>query len=173
MAKFKRFGTGESAPQVPPLRRLGGPVGGAQPRVPFILPPNQGPVYGTNATRLRANLHKLGKPAPVIDVSRYTNGFQQIAFNLANSNDVLAVSAPASSQIRTAILLRSSFSSAAGSYLWVSFGTQASDATAAFELPVGGQIWLDSEIPQDDIHIAASIGGVVAVVGVLNYLLMA
>lgn len=150
------------------LRRMGVDAGaGAPARQPIdaqlgsVTPPYTGP----NVTEYQKQL-ALSNPRSlvVIDLTRFQRTTRVgNVFAVANQ-DLLLVTAP--SQIRAFLSLRNAGSSAGQA--WFAFDQNASDATADYQLPPGGFMFLDEFVPQGDLHVACSVAPTTIVVTYAN-----
>jgi hypothetical protein len=103
----------------------------------------------------------------VLDYSQFPLGVITLPFTLVAGKPVLALTQQPNP--RCWITIRNDITSAAGSYLYVGFNQAPSILTAAWQIPVGGSITLDTRVPQDDIWLAGTISNVLGVISYINY----
>jgi hypothetical protein len=116
-----------------------------------------------NTTEYQKQLFlNVARSVPVISPTSFQR-VNVINFSLPTIADVLAITAPP--EIRSFLAIRCSATSTVN--LLIAFDNAASDSTASFALLPGGVLFLDSFVPQNDVHLAASAVGIC--IGVLTY----
>ncbi len=143
-------------------------MSGAPQRDALVVAPTNAPVGGIQTTRYQRGQQNLGPPVSVIDVSEFPQGAVTLSGTLAVANTDLLVSTQ-TAQPRRCMVIRNSENSPAGSYLYVSFGTTASAQNSWFSIAQGGIVFLDTVVPQDDVHLAGSVAGVIYIFGYVTY----